>query len=259
MTSLPASGSEGQARAADSQGIDNARAQGDDTGMAQYRIITKHVKYWRGAIHRWSNSYQFQGTAAAPSVADLTTLQAAEADLLYSPSTGIWGGCYEVVAYAAGGGPPLAVLSRFDPDTPASWTAYSGAGWVSHTVNPETVAEAALLVEWPAGLSSSGKPVNFRKWYHAIPLSGAATGGAADIPSATVTTLTAKAVVLTNCLAASHLLLSTGARYAGTPVVSPFYANHQMPRGRRRRALVTSSGRYTGPTISFPAGATIPD
>lgn len=223
--------------------------------MANYRIITKHVRYWRGNIHRWSNSYQFQGTAAAPTGTDLTTLKTAEGNLLYSPTTGIWGGCYEAVAYNAGGGVPIAEVSFFDPDTPASWVGYAGSGWGSHTVNPETAAEVAMLVEWPAGLSSSGKPVNFRKWYHAVPLSSAATGGAADINSANLITLNAAAVTLTNCLASSHLLLSTGARYAGTPAVSPFYANHQMPRGRRRRALVTASGRYTGPTIVVPDSA----
>jgi len=225
---------------------------------AQYRIITKHVRYWRGNIHRWSNSYQFQGTAAAPTSTDLTTLTTAESNLLYHPPSGIWGGTYGAVAYNEGGGAPLSFVDFFDPDTPASWIPYTHTGW-SATTNLEPAAETAMLVEWPAGLSSSGKPVNFRKWYHSVPISNAATGGAPDIASATVTALQAKAVILTNCLASSHLLLSTGARFAGTPVVSAFYGNHQMPRGRRRKALVTADGRYTGPTLSFPAGATIPD
>lgn len=220
--------------------------------MAQYRMIVKHVAYWRGAIHRWSTSYQFQGTAAAPSVADCETLLNADQAMCYSPTAAKWGGAYECVAYNAGGGAPLATYVAFDWTTPASWVAYSSTAYATRTVNPDQNLEVACLVEWPAGLSSSGKPVVFRKWFHAVPISSAAVAGNPDLTSGQLTLLTSTAVTLTNCLAASHLLLSTGARYAGTPVVSPYFANHQMPRGRRRKALVTASGKYTGPTISLP-------
>jgi hypothetical protein len=213
-------------------------------------MVVKHVRYWRGAIHKWSTSYQFRGSAAAPSAADCQTLLVNESPLCYQPSTGIWGGAYECVAYAASGGAPLSSYTHFDPDTPSSWIGYSASGWSSFTRTFESAAEVSLQIEWPAGLSSTGKPVFFRKWLHAVPTSAAVTGGAVDIAAADVTALTAKAVLLTNCLASSNLLLSTGARYAGTPVVASYYANHQMPKGRRRKALVTASGRYTGPTIN---------
>lgn len=172
--------------------------------------------------------------------------------MMVSPASGNSGGCYGAVAYNKSGGAPISFVDFFDPDTPASWIKYTGTGWASPPTQFESAAEVALLVEWPAGLSSSGKPVNFRKWYHAVPTSVANGAGTVDVSSTNVTSLTAQAVVLTNCLASSHLLLATGARYAGTPVVQPYYANHQMPKGRKRKALVTASGRYTGPSIQVP-------
>lgn len=219
--------------------------------MGQYRMIVKHVAYWRGEIHKWSNSFQFQGTAAAPTATDCQTLLTAVKTMCFSDtsSSAAFGGAYECVAYNASGGAPLATYVAFDWTTPATWIPYNSTAWPSAGTVPDSSLEVALLVEWPAGLSSTGKPVQFRKWFHAVPQSTAAAPGQVDIASAKVTALTAAAVTLTNCLASSHLLLSTGARYAGTPVVSPYYANHQMPKGRKRKLTKISLSGGSGFTI----------
>lgn len=223
--------------------------------MSTFRIITKHVRYWRGEIHRWTNSYAFTGSGTTVSVANLGTLVTNESPLLYHAAGTVAGGCWGAAAYHTGGGVPVAEATYFDPDTPSSWAAYTSTGWGSTFTAPlEAAAEVSLALEWPAGISASGKPVFFRKWYHAVPSSNPASPGAVDIASGVVTSLTTAATNLTNCLAASSLVMGNAGRFAGSPVIKPYYQNHQMPRGRRRKALVTADGRYTGPTISGGTG-----
>lgn len=192
-------------------------------------------------------------------MANLTTLLAADAAMCYPGVAGTtWGGTYEAVAYHTGGGVPVATYTAFDWTSPGAWVRDGGAGWGSPSGAYVNQAEVALLVEWPAGLSSSGKPVNFRKWYHAVPEPGTESPGSVDISTAMAATLLTAATTLTNCLASSSLLMGNAGRFAGSPLISRYYANHQMPKGRRRRALVSASGRYTGPTISIP-DMVIPD
>jgi hypothetical protein len=68
-----------------------------------------------------------------------------------------------------------------------------------------------------------------------------------------VTALQTQAQVINGCLGSAGLALgSYRGTFAGIPVVKAYLGNHQMPRGRRRKPLVTASGRYTGPTIGLP-------
>lgn len=219
--------------------------------MGNYRFIVGHVRYWRGAIHRWSNSFEFTGSLTGTAAAACVALQTQVATVCYSSSPG---GIYETRMYNAGGGVPLATQTNFDWETPGSWIAYSGSGWAGTSASYEKAAEVALGVRWPAGFSSTGKPVFFRKWFHAIPQSAAASPGAVDITSAQITVLQPKVDALATCLSSGYgLVMGNGSRIASDPsTISPYYENHQMPRGRRRKPLVTASGRYTGPTITVP-------
>lgn len=222
--------------------------------MADYRVVTRHVRYWRGQVHKWSCSYAFTGSGSTPDAAACNAFRTAESALLYlttgDKSNGIW----EVQIYHASGGTPVASVSYFDPDVPSAWIAPTGTAWGSHTALLEPVAEVAALIIWPAGLSATGKPVTFRHWYHAVPVVTAGGGASADIASGVQATLVTAAQGLGASLSTTYgLVMGNSRRLAGfTPVVEPFYSNHQMPRGRRRKPLVTASGRYTGPTVEVP-------
>lgn len=223
--------------------------------MAEYRGVVRHVKYWRGQLQRWSTVYPFYGSLTrAFSTADAMSLLTADDAMCYG-QTASDGGTYECDLYnVATGGIPVVTYVRFDYASPSSWIEYSAAGWGSSrpTAYVVNVAEAALSVTWPAGLSKTGKPVKFRKWYHAVPESSVA-GNTADLTGAQVTALTNQATALQGVFSSIGLSLGNARTSAGTPTVNPFYENHQMPRGRRRKALVSADGTYSGPHVTIPS------
>jgi hypothetical protein len=218
--------------------------------MTQYRIVARHVRYWRGQVHRWSTVYPLSGSISAGSYAGvIAALKTMEQAVNFKNTTGaVSGGLYEIALYDhLTGGVPVAVATYFPYATPGSWIPYTGTGWTSSGPLLET-AEAALDVRWAAGLSSSGKPVYFRKWYHAV-LDSQAVAGGVQVGTTDVASLT---TVLTTGIAAMSALggtLGNSSRLAATtPIIDVYYGNHQMPRGRRRKALVSAGGR-----VSFPA------
>jgi hypothetical protein len=220
-----------------------------------YRGVVRHVRYWRGAIHRWSTVYQFVGVLSKDLDTTAATLLLDKDDgMCWGPSASV-GGTYQCELYDnTAGGAPLITYTRFDYTVTADWTGFGGAGWTTDSGFQEQSAEAALQVEWNAGISKSGKPVKLRKWYHAVPDPGALAGGP-DVVSDDVTSLVAYANELVDVLTDYNLVLgsSTG-RFAGDASVSSYWGNHQMPRGRRRPPLVTADGTYKGPTIKGPTG-----
>jgi hypothetical protein len=160
-----------------------------------------------------------------------------------------------VAFYPSGGGVPVVEKVYYDWTTPGSWITPTSTAWPTRTAPADQNAEVAWLAEWQAGLSSSGKPVKFRKWYHSVPPSSSA-GATADIPSTTVSSLLTQVTILQGCLAGGYgLVLGNSRRLAGAATVLPYYGNHQMPRGRRRKPLVTADGRYTGPSLLIGPGS----
>jgi hypothetical protein len=218
--------------------------------MTDYRVVLRHARFWRGAVHRWSTSYEFTGSGPTPDSTACDQLSAQENKLIYSPLTGnTLGGVSEVTFYLASGGTPVTEKVYYDWTTPASWIVPPTSVWSPRTTAIESNAEVALDIRWAAGLSSSGKPVFFRKWIHAVPLS-ASTGSTPDVGSTQLSALVTQANVLSGCLQTSYgLVMGNARRIAGTPSVLGFYGNHQMPRGRRRKPLVTASGKYQGPSV----------
>lgn len=218
--------------------------------MTDYRAIVEHVRYWRGAIHHWSTSYSFTGSPTAPiDTAACQTLLTADSKMLYPAAAASQGNAYRCAIYLASGGTPIASYTAFDPTAPGAWTnPPTGGAWGSNTGNPDPQAEVALLVEWPAGLSAKGKPVTFKKYFHQVPPSGS-VGGSVDILAGNVTAIKTAATNLGLCLNTGYgLVMGNSHRLAGTPVVKQYYANHQMPRGRRRRTSATSAARF-GETV----------
>lgn len=215
-------------------------------GMAIYRAVCRHVRYWRGNPHRWSTVYHFQGTpSSALASTDAQAVLTQDNKMCYGPAGS--GGTYECDIYAqATGGVPLVSYRAFDPAVPAGWPGYLGTGWSSTSGAMEAAAETALQVEWPAGISSSGKPVLLRKWYHAVPLSQSTNGAGVDITSAIAASLQTQAQAMVSVLSSKGLVLSSGTgRLAGTARVLQVYGNHQMPRGRRRKAAHVSTSDFS--------------
>lgn len=217
--------------------------------MGDYRIVTRHVRYWRGNIHKWSCVYPLTGTVSSGDIATvITAFHDMEQQICYPAPGGGGGGLWEIALYnQATGGVPIAVQSYFDPETPGTWIAYFGGAWASTTTALEGNAEVSLQVEWLAGLSRTGKPVRFRKWYHAVPQ--LASGNTA--PDVSATNKTSLQGTIDNYMAivgGRGLLLGNGSRLAAAQsTVLSFFGNHQMPRGRRR--LVRTAAR---PASSFP-------
>lgn len=225
--------------------------------MTDYRLVTRKVGYWRGNPHRWSNSYEFTGSGTTPNVAALNTFVTNESKLLYSQTGVLSGGICEAAIYLASGGVPVAQVINFDYTIPSAWPGYSSTGWASKALVLNDPMEAALAIEWPAGLSVTGKPVFFRKYYHAVPQSNGGGTGAQDVSSGNLASLATAAEALVTCLAPTYgLVLGNSRRLAGTsPAVNPYYLNHQMPKGRRKTSVTgggsTSKIKYV-PSLTPP-------
>lgn len=216
--------------------------------MAIYRGVVRHVRYWRGNLHHWSTVYHFSGTpTSAFTSADATTLLNADRAFCYTGAAAN-GGTYECDIYSqASGGVPITSVRAFDPTVPGAFIADVGSNYSSTTSFAyETTAENALLVEWAAGISSSGKGVRLRKWFHAVSSAATTSGTGSQVSTPNITSLTAAANTMVNVFGSKGMVMasSTG-RLAGAATVSPFYSNHQMPRGRKRKTSSSSSGLFS--------------
>jgi hypothetical protein len=222
--------------------------------VTDYRIVSRHVRYWRGAIHKWSTVWPFTGTLTSGNyAAAIAATKTVEDATNYNKTAQVGGGIYEIALYdQAVGGVPVAVTTYFPWATPSSWIAYSAINWSARTFPLNPNAEAALQVEWAAGLSTSGKPVHFRKWFHSVP-DESPTPGSPDFVAGDITGLSAGLVTYSNAMSALGAPMGRGGRLAAvTPNVRNFAGNHQMPRGRRRIALPAAAS-----TIPLPPGLLI--
>jgi len=211
--------------------------------LTEYRIVARHVRYWRGLVHKWSTVYPLTGglSGSGPEgIAD--QIIAYEPQILYPSPVGNGGGLYEVAVYdQATGGVPIYVQVLFDAEVPSDWIEYTGTSWDNLAIGLDSQAETAMQVEWNAGFSKSGKPVKFRKWYHSVPYSNA-NPGAADIQALQITNLEDTINTMISGMASFGVLLGRGSRLAaGQCQVLPMYGNHQMPRGRKRPKTKISS------------------
>jgi hypothetical protein len=204
-----------------------------------YRVVVRNVRYWRGQIKRWQSVYPFIGTpSSALGLADAQAVFNAHSKMLWNGGA-TQGGPYEAAIYdQATGGVPIVVFTAFDYLTPGSWQAVAGSVWSGSGTSLGQPAEQALIVEWAAGLSKSGKPVTLKKFYHQVKPS-AAIGAAPDVSVGDVAQLGLAANQLAACLAGKGLSLgSPSGRFAGSAKIKNYYGNHQMARGRRRKTPV---------------------
>lgn len=211
--------------------------------MTDYRIVSRHVRYWRGNVHKWSTVWPFVGTISSTNYSPaIDAIHEMEQAVCYPAPGGGGGGIWEVAMYdQSSGGVPVLVKSYFDPETPGTWVPYSGSAWSSLTTALEGNAEVALQAEWLAGLSRTGKPVRFRKWFHAVPQ--LASGNTSpDVNSGNRASLVSVMTSYLNSIGGLGAPMGRGSRLAGTSgTVLAFYGNHQMPRGRRKAPMRISS------------------
>jgi hypothetical protein len=209
------------------------------------RVVIDHARYWRGVPHVWSTTYFFGGGAWASgeAAAVVGSLLGMESAILYNPGANICG-FIEARAYNAVTGAPVYVNNIGVLATPSTWDAYSGAAWSSVTgADYVSAAEVCFLLDTPlAGLSSTGKPVKSTKYFHSVgQLFNEGTTGA-DIPAAVQTQIASYTAILNSGVGPNgRRMISNGGRFpSGAPTVRPFFGNHQMPQGRRKKA--TSGG-----------------
>lgn len=222
--------------------------------MTNYRIVARHVRYWRGAVHKWSNVYPFSGTIATGQYANaISYIHNLEQSVCYPAPGGGGGGVWEIALYnQSSGGVAQAVQTYFDPATPSSWIPYIGDAWASLSQELVSNAECALSVRWQAGLSSSGKPVFFRKWYHAVP-NNPSPPPTPDVSAANATSIASYLTANLNSVGGLGAPMGNGSRLASTtPLVATWYGNHQMPRGRKRQPT-----RVASDVVHLPPGLLI--
>lgn len=209
--------------------------------MSAWRIVVRHVGFWRGQVHRWSTVYPFAGSLSASNYASvISAMEAHDRGICYSASGGETGGVYEVAIYnSATGGTPVASQTFFDWTSPSTWYGYTNAGWNTVSGPAEGALETALQLEWPAGMSKSGKPVIFRKWYHAVP-QASSNAGSAQVTAANQSSLATYSQNQIAIVQGYGILLGNANRLAASlPRVLAYYGNHQMSRGRRKKKTTT--------------------
>lgn len=215
--------------------------------MAGYRVEVVHAGYWRGTVDRWTSNYSYNGQAS-PGIDDAACdlIKGADSNMCWGGGIAANGGIAEVHFYASSGGTPVHSKIYFDWEAPATWVAYTQSGWTGTHTDPVLEGEAALAVSWHGGLSSSGKPVSFRKWYHAVPQTDSHPSNP-QVTAPDVASLTSAALLFNAVLASYGLVQGTAAgRLAGSPTVQLWYGNHQRVRGRRRPPLVKANGSAGG-------------
>jgi len=213
--------------------------------MAEYVVVVEHQDYWRGNEHKWSTVYPYVGTLSGSPTSSLTEVRDLDAAMCYpdptTPGTILGASLYNVTAK----GSPIATVAG---------RSYLGTDWNHDTslTAAEPNREVCAVVEWSAGLSSTGKPVKFRKFIHAVPIkcAGVAPG---LIDDTSVSNLQATADELIIAMAGVGLAMGNARRFVGSTVTVPvFYGNHQMPRGRRKKRARLTLGNGQSVQLNGP-------
>ena len=223
--------------------------------MPQYRYQVVDVGLWRGKVKRWNTTYHVGDSSSTPFIKGfhqaLGWKQAG--DVVGACS----GGVASITIYNASGGAPIASTVYFDWKTPSTWIPYTGTAWsgVPAATPLDASGESALVIlgRLP-NLSTKGKPIFTRKYFHAIPSRTATTYTDPDIAPAVLASLA-------GVISPSYM----GNKAGVTPSVvtaSQWYLNHQRVRGRRRTTKQVAAGSFSAGVIAgsgvAPSGAASP-
>lgn len=214
--------------------------------VALYRYQCVSVGWWRGKIKRWNTTFHW----ANPGFQD---------DLRVKMNAMGWknpgdvegacsGGVASIAVYDAAGGPPISNTVYFDWQDPSSWIPFNSGGWVG--VDPTTPLDASgesalVIVGHLPGLSSSGKPMSTRKYFHAIPSRTEPDYAVPDVSAASATAL-AQAWQL------ADFRSPTGVAPLSLEV-ELWYLNHQRTRGRRRTVTQVAAQSFTAGVVAGAA------
>lgn len=203
-------------------------------------VVLLHGCYWRGSPHVWSTVYNLSGSTpnAADQVQLIRQLRDIESSILFGGNGGTARGFIEGRFYTGQGGIPTAVDTYGTKADPASWLSYTGIVWGATSAPYEETREVAMLIKTPLnGLSSRGKPVFLRKYFHAIPFF--ADNG--QIPSSFVTLINNAVLPWTNGSLHNGVVVigQSGRQSSLPPATDTFTVARQMPRGRRKKVTAT--------------------
>lgn len=185
--------------------------------------ITKSVLF-RGVQQEFANVYHYYLTGAATGPwSDLIDENVVTEKLLHTADV-----TFKRAAVWSSGGTIAQNQMLFQK-------ALSGLG--SKQVDVNFDRERAVLIQWPAGVDSRGKPVYLRKWYHSggaidgvAAFSSAVKQNTAEIPSADRVSIAAAvdAVTQIGIVEAWNLCAESGRVPTGPPVCHRFLEHHQL-------------------------------
>jgi hypothetical protein len=138
-------------------------------------------------------------------------------------------------------------VAIYDTDNPAPTPLHPTATGFAHSGSTSEPLEVCVMLEARAGLSSRSKPVYMRKFIHCIPVDnlGLGTGG---VPQWTFTSAAASAAAAMGdgSWFGNRVYCSPSGRQPSTNdwVAQVQPGNHQMPRGRKRKSVSTSSSLF---------------
>lgn len=205
--------------------------------------ITKQA-YWRGAAKTFQNSYWISGNPSASDFESvIDALQQIENKVFPRVNSGLGVGFVSAAGYSPGTG-PAAVEVPYNPSLAAgSATGFLGPTGGYDFLTFATTLESCLETRMPLeGVSSRGKPVYCRKYFRGI-YAGSADDvtnepiGAADLSVIASTILPWKTGMGTN----DYVVIGASGRQASAaPTAQPYIGNHQVPRGKKKKATSSS-------------------
>ena len=207
--------------------------------------ITKQG-YWRGVQHLYQNRYILSGPDPTAAQADevMFALHDIEDKLYPARGAGQGVGFVRAKAYASGTGPAFHERDWNPTEDVATATGFTGPSTSYTSIAYSGTMETCLMVRMPLnGLSSRGKPVYTRKFFRGIgPIVDEYITGnpisAADLATIAATTAPWESGMGANLWV---VIGKNGRQASGPPAGEAYIGNHQVRRGRRRKAVTTAT------------------
>jgi hypothetical protein len=202
--------------------------------------------FWRGAPKTFVNRYVMSGSqpAASDATTVISALKGIEDQVYPQIGAGQGYGFVQGRAYPSGKGTFFAKVDYNPSKAQASSTGYAGIQSGQTLVEIADTIEVCLIAETRLqGQSSTGKAMYLRKYFRGI--SGRTQGAepGADLPPGTVAAIEGVIAPWRTGVGASNWVVigNSGEQAAAAPTVQPFLGNHQVPRGKKRKASTKSS------------------
>lgn len=210
--------------------------------MAVYRYQAVCVGLWRGQIKRWNTTFHATNTSETLNIRNMLN------QMCYPNPADVAGDCSGGVAsitvYAAAGGAPIDQTIYFDWQSPSTWIPFTGDGWTDIPAGTPVDGgkeSALMLIGHLPGLSASGKPMQTRKYLHAVPSRTAADYSDPDVSATNLASL--------KTYLRSGLMRNPAGVQPESVEVLQYYGNHQRVRGRRRTTRQVAADSFSAGVI----------